>query len=243
MLTYTEYPADCSKPTYGEEHHGNEVVKNVSVYLTTSVGADALEAIKPGLRDALFVRPAINDSARIGEDGEVHELVRRFTSMDAIKFDDDYPGCALTLHKSELFDEDAEWADVEIGKFSVEPKDGGTAIVRFRAQMRHDLAPWVEMYGRTVRITLTPPPDKPLPAEHADAPGDDPTSDIFANTDIPALTDVDAPEGADLNRLDEASRNAEEVAQMKQERIDESFREKAKGRRARKANGAAATAH
>src|SRR5689334_12526563 len=97
MLRLEQYPAAFAKPTYGEEMHGDEAKPLVSIYVDFTVHADVLEAIKPGLRDALFVRPALNDSARVGDDGVVHDLVRRFLSMEPLRLTDEWPGYTLTI--------------------------------------------------------------------------------------------------------------------------------------------------
>lgn len=197
MLTFQDYSVEFGAPNFSGEHHGDEVKPLVSIYAEAVVHAANLESFKPGLMDALWKRPAVNDSQRVGDDGEVHELVCRFPTAKHVAFEDKFPGYGLVVHKSELFDDTKEWPTVDIAKIGVTPQDGGTARVKFRIQVRGDGLEWfVGMMNRAASITLTPPKSAPLPPEHPDTRADDtqeqlpigegpaPESDPLAGADV-----------------------------------------------------------
>lgn len=175
MLTLIEYGVQFGPPNFSAEQHGEEVKPLVTIYAVAVVNAANLESFKSGLQNALWKRPALNDSERMDEDGKtVHELVCRFPTAKAVKFSDKFPGYALVVHKSELFDETKDWPEVTICNVSIEPQNGGTASVRFGIQARgEELEWWVQMMNRAASITLTPPKDEPLPKGHPDAPAPD----------------------------------------------------------------------
>lgn len=189
MLALNEFPAEVSKPTYGDEMHGDERVPLVSVYLTIGVGALDLELIKRGLCDALFEKVSENDSRAF-----VGPYARRFPTMNPVRLEDEFPGYRLTVH-GDLADVTQTWADVEVAKIEIDPKEGGGASVKFRAQMRGErLEPWVALMHREVNVTLEPPKPIPLPEGHPDAaddgeatgalPGTEPDDDPFAGSDL-----------------------------------------------------------
>lgn len=183
MIAFTEYPAAFTKPVYGEEMHGDEAKPLVSIYIEATVNADVLESIKPGLRDALFKRPAVNDSERL-VDGQAVALIRRFTTLEPARLTDDWPGYTMTVH-GDLVDAPRTWADVELGKLSIDAQDGGTAKLKVRAQMRGEgLEFWVGMMNRSVSITLEPPKAEPLPDGHPDAQADVEDDDPFSGSDL-----------------------------------------------------------
>lgn len=242
MLSFDQYPADFGKPTYSEEMHGNEAKPLVTVYAEAVVHADVLEGIRPGLRDALFTRPALNDSARLGDNGAVNDLVRRFTTMEPLCLTDEWPGYSLTVH-GDLIDSAKEWSDVELGKLSIKPQDGGTARLKIRMQMRGEgLEWWVSMMNSAASITLEPPKAVPLPEGHPDARADDeggqeqlpigegapPEDDQFAGTDLATGSHSDGPMDKYLAERDGGQEAESPPAESK--------------RRGRKPNGAAAGA-
>lgn len=173
MLTFHDYGVEFGPPNFSAEIHGNESKPLVSIYAEAVVNAANLESFKPGLREALWKRPAANDSERMDEDGAVHDLVSRFPTAKSVAFEDKFPGYDLVVHKSELFDERRDWPDVTVGNISVKPENGGSARIKFRIQARGEgLEWWVQMMNRAASITLTPPKAERLPSNHPDAPDD-----------------------------------------------------------------------
>lgn len=216
-LALTEKECHISKPTYGEENHGEDTAPLVSVYLSTTVGPTTLEDIARGLLGALFVPVEPNDSR--AADGP---YARRVSFLQPVKIDHDIKGYSIKVH-GDLVDEHAHFDDVEVGKYTVEPKDGGTSEVKFRIQMRKgDLARWVELMNRDLAITLTPPKAEPLPAEHPDAQADEHQEQLpIGEGNAP---NVDPFSGANLSETRDPDESTVDVAATK--------------RRARKANGA-----
>lgn len=242
MLTFEQYGVDFASPNFSSEIHGDELKPLMSIVVEAVVHATNLESFKPGITDALWKRPAANDSERLDDAGKLHDLVKRFGTAKALSFEDKFPGYQLVVHKSELFDDTREWPEVEVGKISVEAENGGSARVKMRLQIRDEsdeLAWWVQMMGRSAQITLLPP-HKPLPPEHPDAPKDaEPLAGSLefgrdAQDSHDASDDTGAPEGLDAARLAEAAKDAAEMASRKADQLSTG----PKGRRGRKASEA-----
>ncbi len=243
MLSFTQYGVQFALPVVNRELHGKEVVPYVSVPTEAVVHAANLESFKAGLQEALWKRPAVNDSERLDDDGQVHDLVCRFPTAKPFPFGDRFPGYSMVVHKSELFDEECPWPDVELTNISVQPENGGTARIRFKMLIRGDDAIdwWPRMMFRAANITLSPPSDKPLPADHPDARGDDPRGDVFAGTDLAADPErrIDATVTAAINLDGHAATVTGEPA-MVEAMVDASKRRAAKKSRS-KAEAAAVT--
>lgn len=247
MLSFDHYGVQFGLPVPNRELHGKEVVPYVAVPTEAVVNAANLESFKAGLQDALWKRPAINDSERLDDDGKVHDLVCRFPTAKPLPFADRYPGYSLTLLKTELYDDESEWPIVELTSISVQPENGGTARIRFKMLIRGDEAVsfWPGMMFRSAQITLMPPKPDALPSGHPDArEPDDPLSGSLefgrdaqregdsGDADPDDSDNAGAPEGLDAARLAEAERDAVESAARK-----------ASTKRGKRTNGATAGVH
>lgn len=241
MLQFDQYPASFASPNFSAELHGDEPKPLMSIYVEAVVNAANLESFKAGLREALWLRPAINDSSRLDDNGKVHDLVRRFPTIKAVQFEDKLGrGYALTI-KGDLLDDAKTWSDVEIGKVSVAPQDGGTARIRFRVQARGEGLEWfVSLLNQGRTITLTPPPAGYVADEESDGdPDDDPLSgslefgrDAKREDDSDDTGDTGAPEGFNAARMKEAAQDA-----------NQSTARKTAAKRGKKTSGATAGVH
>lgn len=204
--TFTE--AHLSSVTNRTESHGDERVPAVSISLEMTCANTLLDAIDATLRDALY-------KAVEGQDQlpgvEPATPVLRSNSIDLVTLPTKHEGWRLTIDDGIDETDPMHFAGVKVDKLSVEPKQGGSVVLRFRcgtADVDAERLGKLAMHnGQSIWITLLPPEAKPdaidgtqeaFDADHPDA------GTLFAqahggelNDSDDAQAEIDALEGTE----------------------------------------------
>lgn len=128
---------DClvSNLNFRTEKHGDQHVKAVDIELGMTTDNGILAQFAPELRSSFYTRP-IDGNQDLAEQGGVELLTRlRFPKVDVLKWKDDVIGATMTIESGITGDRNLAFDGVKIRKFRIDPKDGGTVILRFQAQV------------------------------------------------------------------------------------------------------------
>lgn len=219
MFSIPEYTeAHVASITTRVEKHGDDEKPAVSIGLNITTANTALDAIDPKLREALF--KAAEDLPQL-PGMEANTPVLRCNSIDRVTLPTKHEGWTLTIDAG-LDDVDGAmvFAGVKADKFVVEPKQGGSIVLRLRLGTRDVDAQrlgWLGMHnGEAIWIKLTPPDaidgtQAAFEADHPDA------GDLFAaqhggpaDDGCDPVIEDDEDAGPELeDRLDNALRAAD----------------------------------
>lgn len=196
------------------EKHGDEDVPAVSLQVSIETANTLLDSIDPTLRGALYTP---KPDAEPELDGvEPSTPVLRCNSVDRMTLTTKHEGWTLAIDAGIEGDvEPMTFGGVKVDKLSVEPKQGGSIVLRMRlvtSDVDADKLGWLGMHnGEAIWIKLTPPKKAPdaidgsneaFTKDHPDA------TDLFAAEHAETEEDEDA--GPELeDRLDNALRAAD----------------------------------
>lgn len=160
------------KPTYAtilnvnlrDEKHGDEKVAAIDI----SIGYDApntvLETFMPGMLDAFYKEAETADDPQDELDGlaVVTKPVLKFNRLGVQKPDIEMAGFRFAVEYGINEEVVAVLPSVNIGKFSLDLKEGGTVSMKFRVQANSGLTEQIigklaMLISQEVRVTLTPP--------------------------------------------------------------------------------------
>lgn len=185
ILEFTE--ARLAAVTARIEKHGDDDVPAVSMGLELVAGNTLLDSIDPTIRDALY--KAVEGQADLPGVPPVTPVLR-CNSIDRVILPTKHDG--WTLHLDDGIDDTNPMAfgGCKVDKFSVEPQQGGSVILRFRIgtnDLDAERSGFLGMHvGQPVWITLTAPKAAP--------PAIDGTTDAFKR-DHPDLVDEAEAQG------------------------------------------------
>ena len=150
------------------EKHGDESVSAVDLSVSYDAPNTILEQFAPGLLDAFYKEAEMGDDSQDAIEGlEITgKPLLRFPQMAPIKFTNELVGHRFAIDYG--LDEDSAIVlpSVDVGKFSLELKEGGTVSMKFRVQANQGLTEQIigklaMLISQEVRIQLTPPEMKP----------------------------------------------------------------------------------
>lgn len=150
------------------EKHGDESVSAVDLSINYDAPNTVLEQFSPGLLDAFYKEAELgDDSQEVLEGLEITgKPLLRFPQMAPIKFTNELTGHRFAIDYG--LDEDSAIVlpSVDVGKFSLELKEGGTVSMKFRVQANQGLTEQIigklaMLISQEVKIQLTPPEVKP----------------------------------------------------------------------------------
>lgn len=193
ILEFTE--AHVASVTNRTEAHGDEKVPAVSIGLELTAANTILDQIDPKLREALY--KAVDDQEQL-PGVEPATPVLRCNCIDRAVLPTSHEG--WTLQVDDGIDESVPmtFGSVKVDKFSVEPKQGGSIVLRLRcgtSDISAETLGKLAMHnGQSIWVTLTAPKPK------TDAI--DGTTEAFAKdhpdaTDLFTAAGADDPEGGD----------------------------------------------
>ena len=192
ILEFTE--AHVASVTNRTEKHGDESVPAVSIGIEITAANTLLDLIDPKLREALY--KAIDDQEQL-PGVEPATPVLRCNSIDRAVLPTSHEGWTLQVDDGIDESEPMTFGSVKVDKFSVEPKQGGSIVLRLRcgtSDISAETLGKLAMHnGQSIWIMLSAP-----------KPGDEPidgTTEAFRK-DHPDATDLFTaghgdPEGAD----------------------------------------------
>lgn len=146
------------------EKHGDDSVSAIDLSINYDAPNTILDDFQPGLLDAFYkAAEAGDDSQETIEGFEISaKPLLRFNNLGAQKL-----GVEMVGHRFEVeygIDEEVGIVlpAVNVGKFSLELKEGGTVSMKFRVQANSGLTEQIigklaMLISQEVRVTLTPP--------------------------------------------------------------------------------------
>jgi hypothetical protein len=140
------------------ERHGDDRVPAFDLKFEAAMPNNVLLDFHPELRQMLFKR---NDDPDLVEQGEEDALTAlRFPKMSPIKWDFEGTGYTLTVGYGIGGPSDITLAECKVDKFTFEPQNGGSVVVRFRAIAHPDSAfvgKLCEKIQQSVELVVMPP--------------------------------------------------------------------------------------
>ena len=150
------------------EKHGDESVSAVDISISYDAPNTVLEQFSPGLLDAFYKEAELGDDSQGVIDGlEITgKPLLRHPQMAPIKFTNEMAGHRFAIDYGIGDDSALVLPSVDVGKFSLELKEGGTVSMKFRIQANQGLTEQIigklaMLISQEVRIQLTPPEVKP----------------------------------------------------------------------------------
>jgi hypothetical protein len=159
ILEFTE--AHVASVTNRTETHGDEKVPAVSIGLELTAANTILDQIDPKLREALY--KAVDDQEQL-PGVEPATPVLRCNCIDRAVLPTSHEG--WTLQVDDGIDESVPmtFGSVKVDKFSVEPKQGGSIVLRLRcgtSDISAETLGKLAMHnGQSIWVTLTAPKPK-----------------------------------------------------------------------------------
>lgn len=216
------------------ERHGDDEKPAVSLGLEIEAANTILDQIDPKIREALFKPKPDAEPELPGV--EQSTPVLRCNSIDRVTLPTKHEGWTLAVDDNIDAEEPMRFGGVKIDKLSVEPKQGGSIVLRMRlgtSDVDAKRLGWLGMHnGESIWITLTPPEKKPEAIDGTTGhPGAQPQPDaggLFAaahggDDDEAEEAEDDEDAGPDLeDRLDNALRaaDAETSGQASKDALD-----------------------
>lgn len=186
MLQIHEFTeAHLATLTPRSQKHGDDEVPAVSLGLELTVGNTLLDAIDPNIREALFKRidgqpdlPGVESSTP----------VLRCNSIDRVTLPTKYEGWTLEVDDGIDDTTPKAFGSCKVDKFSVEPKQGGSCLLRIRigtSDLDAERSGMLGMHvGQSIWIKLR------APEKQVEQPAGDGQDDPDDDDDAPDATDL-----------------------------------------------------
>lgn len=162
------------------ELHGDDHVQAADLFFEIDSSNDLLSMFHPSLRSCLFSKDDVAGESDMFPDPNAL-TVYRFPKLEKFKWDQEYKRCELTVHYGVSGVSDIHLTDVQIDRFVITPKQGGTVTIRFRAKTKPDeaslgrLCSWIRSKTKITlvqaepELELDPKSVKQTPAQAAEA--------------------------------------------------------------------------
>lgn len=145
------------------ERRGDDEKPAVSLGLEIEAANTILDQIDPKIREALFKPKPDAEPELPGV--EQSTPVLRCNSIDRVTLPTKHEGWTLAVDDNIDAEEPMRFGSVKVDKLSVEPKQGGSIVLRMRlgtSDVDAERLGWLGMHnGESIWITLTPPEKKP----------------------------------------------------------------------------------
>lgn len=173
------------------EKHGDESVSAIDLTITHDAPNTILDDFQPGMLDAFYMAPAAGDDSQATMDGfEISaKPLLRFNRLGPQKLDVELVGHRFAIEYGIEEDIGIVLPAVNVGKFSLELKEGGTVSMKFRVQANSGLTEQIigklaMLISQEVRVTLTPPKVKQQEV---------PTGDDVSDLQLPGMDQETKP--------------------------------------------------
>jgi hypothetical protein len=160
MFSVTEHAAMCTSVTNIAEKHGNARVPAVSIGLAITGSGDLLAEFDPALRSFLYRKPQPKPGdLPMDHPDELTEL--RFPLLKNPSWNKEWAGYQLRFSIGATGKEDVLLNDVDIKSIGINPLEGGSVTISFKAHAQpfneQDHGKIARMLMQECVITLTPP--------------------------------------------------------------------------------------
>lgn len=156
-----KHEASITNVNVRREKHGKEGKLGLDISFAVQTGNATLDLLQKGLRKALYKKAEKGQQMDLveGSDGLV---ALAFPHLEPIKLDIEYSGFEVLIHGNlDTTDTETALVDVKLKDFEIKPIEGGSAQIKFKAQLQADLDELSEVVDwwmvESVRLTLTPP--------------------------------------------------------------------------------------
>jgi hypothetical protein len=179
MLTANNHTTRIVNVSNRIEKHGTERMLAADIKLSMSVSSDVLNDLESGLRESLYRTPARGDQlSLVDKNDSAAYTVLKHPCLEPLRLKQKFPGYELTLRPIGLEDDDDSQdmflADVELKKFDIEAREGGSCTLTFTASslVDNDEAAYLlaALVAEDTQLSLTPPSRA---ASEGDISGDD----------------------------------------------------------------------
>lgn len=140
------------------EKHGDEEVKAVDLKIEAKLPNTFLSELHPTLKWSLYDKPT--EPQLVDDEGYLPTL--RYPKLGALNWDDQITGGQLTIH-APVSKKDLKFFS-DINSLKIDPQDGGTINVTFRAQFTptdDEIGKIAAVLGHSAEISVEPPKAEP----------------------------------------------------------------------------------
>jgi len=144
------------------ELNGAELVPAGDLKIKVDLGNDCLAMFHPTLKNFLYHLDASPDAQDLAQQGERTEPNLRIGNLvPPLRLSDEIVGAEVTIHWGSSAKSDIIFPLANINNFKLEPKEGGTVEITFRAQVSRieekHAGKLATMIGGEVEISIVPP--------------------------------------------------------------------------------------
>jgi hypothetical protein len=150
------------------EKHGDESVSAIDISISYDASNSVLDEFQEGMLDAFYKAAEGGDDSQVVIDGfEISaKPLLRFSQLAPIKLGTELIGHRFAIDYGIDDDTALVLPSCNIGKFTLELKEGGTVSMKFRVQTNtglteHIIGKLAMLIGQEVKVTMTPPTVKP----------------------------------------------------------------------------------
>jgi hypothetical protein len=146
------------------EKHGDESVSAIDISICYDAPNSVLDEFQDGMLDAFYKAAEGGDDIQVVIDGfEISaKPLLRFSQLAPIKLGTELVGHRFAIDYGIDDDTALVLPSCNIGKFTLELKEGGTVSMKFRVQTNvglteHIIGKLAMLIGQEVKVTMTPP--------------------------------------------------------------------------------------
>lgn len=140
------------------EKHGDENVLATDIKIEVTLGNACLDEFDGALRAALYREVRAGEQQDLIGDNAFGAV--RFPRIDAVKWDEEFPGYSITIESEMGLGDPIELDAVTLKKFAFAPMEGGSVAITFNAVCHPDAATTgalCQLIQDKCVLTLTPP--------------------------------------------------------------------------------------
>lgn len=213
FLPPTAIRAKLTKTTPHKENHGPDLVQAVSLRIRWDTTNESLALLHPNLKDMLFWRePSTEAQEQLDGMQTITPNLRVPIAELPLKIDGQWTGYTASIEHGIDDDSALELYVCKLSKFTVDAKEGGTAVIEWSLHSNKEITPELigalcGREGTEIVVTLTPPAIDTTPTidgskeaferDHPSAGGDDAdhdATDLFVGQHA---GNFGSPEGGD----------------------------------------------
>ena len=159
-----EYERQLTKLTHVNvrtEKHGDQDVTAIDMDFRYLAGNQSLAMFSPTLKSSLYTKDDSNGEIEPDAD---HLTILKNPKMGPIKWDEKYENARFVFHVGASGKEDMIFSDSTIGKFVIDPKEGGTVAYEYRVSCNptdKEISKIVGFLNQEVYVTPDPEGGEP----------------------------------------------------------------------------------
>lgn len=143
MFSLDKHTAELTNLNFRTQKHGKkELVPAIDLSIAVDLGSDSLNSILPGLRETIFRQPRTGDQLRIANENDAAAFTElRHPDVEPLCVKGKFTGYELSIVRNVSETDEPQWetdaffADVTVKDIAVAGREGGTAVVTFKASI------------------------------------------------------------------------------------------------------------